>query len=119
MQTTTDPFGGLSSLTYNTTTGDVATSVDPLVHTTTFTRDSMGRVTSTIYADGNSESFVYNSAGLLDYHLDKMGTKDQPTYDVYARGLVSAYSERLALRVRTTTRPREGHVRLLSSLFSA
>jgi RHS repeat-associated protein len=79
---------GTTTLGYDSTTGEVATTTDPLSHTTTVALDNMGRPTSRTTADGYSESWSYNTAGLLDTHTDKAGVQDQTVYDTYGRGLV-------------------------------
>src|ERR1043165_3246224 len=81
------------SLTYDSTTGEVASTTDALGNATSMTFDSMGRMLSQTTADGFTEYWVFNSSGMLDNHTDKMSVISFPNYDSYGRGLIVSQTQ--------------------------
>lgn len=108
----TDPLQGETTLTYDLTTGDLATVVDPLGHTTTFAfdespnpanrglptsvTDALGNVTRSSYDtrgrvvrvtahDGTFTTIGYDWAGRRAAVTDPMGRRTRYIYDDYSR----------------------------------
>jgi YD repeat-containing protein len=82
--TTTDLLG-TTTLGYDPH-GNLATSQDRLGKITTLTNDAMGRTTQSTDPATHAESWVYNTAGLLQTYTNKNGHTTTTTYD--NRGLV-------------------------------
>ena len=63
-------FLGTTTLTYDATSGQVATITDPLSHVTTLTSDAVGNVITMATPDGHTATWHFNSSGLLDKYTD-------------------------------------------------
>jgi len=75
---TTAPGGRSSSTSYN---GFVATTTDPLTHTTVRTTDSLGRVLSIRDARNNVTTYSYDSYGNVTLVTDSLGNTTVATYN--------------------------------------
>ena len=91
VETITDPRGKLTTMAYNTTTGDLTSVTDPLSHATTFGYDAFGRRTTVTDALGHTTTTEYDIRGRVTKvtsHVDANGagphtgdTHTQFTYD--------------------------------------
>ncbi len=118
LTTATDPLGRVTKRTYTKYNSDltrtyadgkvdtwtrdsidrVLTYKDRLLHTTTFTRDTHGRVTAAAYPDGSHEYWTYNAFSEILTHTLRTGGVQQFTYD--SRGLKTSSTDPLG---NTTT----------------
>jgi RHS repeat-associated protein len=71
---------GLQTAPAQSFSADVATVVDPLGNTTTYSLDALDRTTRVIAADGGVSSFVLNAAGLVTQATDPLNNVTQYTY---------------------------------------
>jgi RHS repeat-associated protein len=116
----TDPLNLVTNYTYDTSrrlataatvfgtttysygsVGEVTSITDPMSYVTSFGFDGNARQTSENTADGYTQTWAFNSAGLLASYTDKAGLVDATTYDPFGRGLVA--TEASGTRVNANT----------------
>ena len=85
--TTTDALGNVTASTW-TPQKQLATQVDELNRTTSYSYDPTGRPTSTVYPDGTSESTGYDANGNAVSETDRGGRTTKTTYDALNRPTV-------------------------------
>jgi YD repeat-containing protein len=85
---------GTTTTTYDARTGEIGTVQDANLNITTMGYDSAGRMINRItrpIAVNVTETWIYNTAGLLDTHIDNASAVDSTYYD--SRGLIRVYVE--------------------------
>jgi len=63
LSTRTDQAGNTWTLAYDATTGQLLSETDEAGRTTSYARNVVGQVASTLFADGTGASFTYNTLG--------------------------------------------------------
>jgi len=110
------PDGAVHEFTYDAR-GRVLSAIESgpsfSTRTTTYTRDSLGRVTLKTYPDGSTEAWTYNSYGQPTSHTLRNGSVEYLAYDSAGRllthsnplGGLTTYTYDSVDRVATTTDP--------------
>jgi RHS repeat-associated protein len=90
LTSTLDPLGNTTVLGY-TKAGDLNSVVNPLGFGLTFNRDTLGRVTTRVYADGSHEDYSYNGTGKVVSSVNRRGQQMNCTYNVAGRLATKTY----------------------------